>query len=83
MRRKRDKSGPTFIVFREPTRAELLAEWRRRRERCHADLAEAKAAGNFVAYRGLKKRWDRFYTKDYARDERDPPPAAFASAKSA
>ena len=60
---QRKRGGRVLVVFREPTRAELLAEWRRRREACRADIAAAKAAGDFVAYRELK-RWDRYYAKD-------------------
>ena len=37
------------------------AELRRRREQLIKDMAEAKATGNFVRYRALKERWDRFH----------------------
>jgi|SRR5215471_3124785 len=76
MRCKSGKNGknggpPLLVVFREPTRAELLAEWRRRRAQCASDMAEARKAGDFVAYRDLRRRWDRYYAKDYDRPDRE------------
>ena len=65
-----------MIVFHEPTRAELLSEWLRRRARCAADMAEAREAGDFAAYRDLRRQWDRYYAQDYDRPDRGPPPAA-------
>jgi hypothetical protein len=68
--------GPTLIIFRQPTRAELLAEWRRRRAQCASDMAEASKAGDFVTYRDLRTQWDRYYVKDYDRPDPGPLSAA-------
>jgi hypothetical protein len=71
----RRKGGERWVGFawREPTLAELLAEWVRRREQCRADIAEAKRRGDLTAYRQLERTWARFHAKDY---HRDPPLAA-------
>ena len=47
------------------------AEWWRRREQLIRDLAEAKEHGDFTAYRALRERWRRFYSKGVSG-----PPAA-------
>jgi len=39
-------------------------------------MAEARKAGDLVAYRDLRRRWDRYYAVDYDRSDRGPPPAA-------
>ena len=47
------------------------AEWRRRREQLIRDLVQAKERGDFTAYRTLRERWRRFYSKGVS----GPPPA--------
>ena len=47
------------------------AEWWRCREQLIRDLAEAKERGDFTAYRTLRERWRRFYSKGVL----GPPPA--------
>jgi hypothetical protein len=39
-------------------------------------MTEARKAGDFVAYRDLRRQWDRYYAKDYDRPDRGPPSAA-------
>jgi hypothetical protein len=45
------------VPFRLPSLAELLAEWRRRRDQCQHELVEAQRAGDLERYRSAKARW--------------------------
>ena len=59
------------LAQREQFKAELFAEWQRRREQCADDIAKARVRGDLVGYKTALRRWRRYYAM-----EDEPPPAA-------
>ena len=60
----RDLQG-RLALFVQPTRAELLAEWRRRRELCRVEMIPGMAAGDLDRYREARRQWARWCAKNY------------------
>jgi hypothetical protein len=61
------------LTQREQFKAELLAEWQRRRAQLLDDLCKARVRGDLLWYRALRWRWDRYYaTAPDAEDEAPP-----------
>jgi hypothetical protein len=62
------------LARREQFKAELLAEWQRRRDQLLDGLCEARVRGDLTRYRQLRRRWNRFYVT--VPDAEDEPPVA-------
>ena len=62
------------LAQREQVKAELLAEWQRRRAQLLDDLCKARVRGDLTRYRQLRWRWGRHYAT--ALDAEDEPPVA-------
>jgi hypothetical protein len=62
------------LTQREQFKAELLAEWQRRRAQLLDDLCKARVRGDLPRYRELRLRRDRYYTTVPGAE--DEPPVA-------